>query len=43
MILDINNFSYNNVNDSISFIAIHDNVYNNSIKWYAKLGHIRQH
>ena len=42
MVLDIDYSSSNNVNESFSLIATNDNVCNNSVKRYARLGHIGQ-
>ena len=42
MILNIDYFSSNNVNESFSWIATNDNVCNNFVKWHARLGHIKQ-
>ena len=42
MVLDIDYYSSNNVNESFSLIATNNNVYNNSVRWHARLSHIGQ-
>ena len=39
MVLDINNLCYDN---TIALLTSSDNVYNDSILWHTRLGHIEQ-